>query len=119
MSIRRYSRRQFVKYNSLAGAGAVLVNGMVPVIFSGGAKDPSKPAILGGKPVRKEKWPDWPFWDPAEDEKLLLRAIRSGVWSRAGMVAEFENKWAETVGAKRCLATVNGTGALIAALGPA
>src|SRR5690606_29144202 len=38
------------------------------------------------------------------------------VWSRAGIVSEFEAKWAETVGAKRCLTLVNGTNALITSL---
>ncbi|NUQ65077.1 MAG: DegT/DnrJ/EryC1/StrS family aminotransferase, partial [Pirellulales bacterium] len=50
------------------------------------------------------------------DEAQVLKAIRSGVWSRSGVVAEFEKRWAELVGAKRCLATVNGTNALITAI---
>jgi dTDP-4-amino-4,6-dideoxygalactose transaminase len=42
--------------------------------------------------------------------------MRSGVWSRADVVTEFEKKWAETIGTKRCLSVVNGTNALIASL---
>jgi len=32
------------------------------------------------------------------------------------VVTEFETKWAEIIGAKRCLSVVNGTNALITAL---
>jgi dTDP-4-amino-4,6-dideoxygalactose transaminase len=73
-------------------------------------------AALGGSPIRSKPWPAWPIWNPETDEKRLLEAIRSGVWSRAAMVTEFEEKWAATVGAKRCLSVVNGTNALIASL---
>lgn len=74
------------------------------------------PALLGGKPIRSKEWPAWPVWKPETDEKRLLEVIRSGVWSRASVVTEFENEWAKTVGAKRSLAVVNGTNALITAL---
>ncbi len=56
------------------------------------------------------------MWDPATDEKRVIEVLRSGVWSRASVVTEFEQKWAETVGSKRCLAVVNGTNAIIASL---
>ena len=45
-----------------------------------------------------------------------LEVLRSGVWSRANVVTDFEAKWAQAVGAKRSLAVVNGTNALITAL---
>ena len=38
--------------------------------------------------------------------------MRSGVWSRRKVTDEFEKKWAQLTGAKRCLAVVNGTNAL-------
>ena len=53
---------------------------------------------------------------PETDEKRVLEVLRSGVWSRKDTVTEFENKWAETVGAKRCLTVVNGTNALFVSL---
>jgi dTDP-4-amino-4,6-dideoxygalactose transaminase len=74
------------------------------------------PAILGGAPVRTKGWSRWPIWIPETDEAQVLKAIRSGVWSRHGLVTEFEKKWAQLVGAKRCVTTVNGTNALITAL---
>ncbi|MEX0772849.1 MAG: DegT/DnrJ/EryC1/StrS family aminotransferase [Balneolales bacterium] len=113
---RTYSRREFVKQNSIAGAGAYLTLGAAPSIFAGNLQHTETPAILGGNPVRTASWPEWPVWNPETDEKRLLETIRSGVWSRADTVSEFEEKWAATVGAKRCLTTGNGTNALIGAL---
>ena len=71
------------------------------------------PAILGGNPAVKHDWPSWPIWNPETDEKRLLEVMRSGVWSRRNVTIEFEKKWAETTGSKRCLALVNGTNAMI------
>jgi dTDP-4-amino-4,6-dideoxygalactose transaminase len=113
---KNYSRRKFVKQNSLAGLGVVLATGMTPPLYANILRDSKTPAILGGQPVRTEGWQGWPIWDPATDEELVIKVLRSGVWSRASVVTEFEQKWAETVGAKRCLAVVNGTNAIIASL---
>jgi perosamine synthetase len=74
------------------------------------------PAILGGQKIRTKEWPKWPIWDSSTDEDQVLRVVRSGVWSRAGVVEEFEKKWADVIGAKRCLTVVNGTNALITSL---
>ena len=112
---RKYSRREFVKQNSLAGLGTAAAMGISPSIFAN-SSDIKTPALLGGKPVRTAGWPGWPVWNPKTDEEQLLRVIRSGVWSRHNVVAEFESKWAEINGAKRCLTTVNGTNALICAV---
>ncbi|WP_445223471.1 DegT/DnrJ/EryC1/StrS family aminotransferase [Catalinimonas locisalis] len=85
-------------------------------IFNHIRSNTSKPALMGGEAVRKEEWPEWPQWHPQEDEDRVIEVLRSGVWSRSDVTKEFENKWAETIGAKRALAVVNGTNALIAAL---
>lgn len=111
-----YSRRKFIKQNSLLGMGAVITTGATSSFFSNITGDTDVPAILGGKPIRTENWPKWPRWIQDTDEKGVLEVLRSGVWSRKKTVTEFEEKWAETVGAKRCLAVVNGTNALIASL---
>lgn len=113
---KKYSRREFVKQNSLAGMGAAVAMGTAPVLLTYNPGIAGTPALLGGQAVRTKGWPDWPIWIPETDEVQLLKVIRSGVWSRAGVVAEFEKKWAEAIGTKRCLAVVNGTNALIAAL---
>lgn len=117
MTKKIYSRREFIRRNSLAGTGLLLGGfGVAPAIFSPRVSEASDPAVLGGRPLRSEEWPGWPQWEPERDEPLLLEVMRSGVWSRAGKVAEFEEKWAETVGSRRCVTTVNGTNALICAL---
>lgn len=116
MANKYYSRREFIKQNSLAGAGAVIAAGIGPSVFAGRPARANLPAILGGNPVAKIDWPVWPMWNPETDEKLVLEAIRSGVWSRQKLVNEFEKEWANACGTKRCLTVVNGTNALIVSL---
>lgn len=111
-----YTRREFIKQNSLAGAGGFLAMGFPPALWVKHSNKKARPAILGGEPVKKNPWPKWPQWRSETDEERVLEVIRSGVWSRSNTVAEFENIWAETVGSKRCLTTVNGTNALICSL---
>lgn len=111
-----YSRREFVKQNSMAGLGSVIALGATPTVYAATSNNAGIPAMLGGQPVRTKPWPKWPMWNPETDEEGVLEVLRSGVWSRKGVVTEFEKKWAETIGAKRCLAVVNGTNALIASL---
>lgn len=59
----------------------------------------------------------WPVFDRTEED-ALLGVLRSGQWGRGGgkRVAEFEQKYAALTGAKFCVATANGTSALIAAM---
>src|SRR5688572_27968715 len=111
-----YSRREFLKKNSIAGLGVLLSTGITPSLLADPIADPETPAILGGKSALMGDWPKWPMWNAETDEKALLEVVRSGVWSRQNTVIEFEKKWAEAVGAKRCLMVVNGTNALIVAL---
>lgn len=113
-----YSRREFLKKNSLVGAGAVLGMSIPGEVFahSGSSAEAAIPAILGGQPVRTKGWPAWPQWDNATMDEPLLKVLRSGIWSRSKISDQFEKEWAEMLGVKRCLAVVNGTNALIAAL---
>ena len=73
------------------------------------------PALLGGTPVRRTPFPSWPVAD-AKEEDALVRVIRSGRWNRGENVAAFESSYASLTGAKHCLATANGTSALITTL---
>lgn len=114
--IRNYSRREFVKTNTVTSLGALMGMGLTPSVFADNVRSSSTPALMGGQPIRTKKWPGWPMWIPETDEQRLLEVMRSGVWSRSKVVAEFEKKWAELIGAKRCLTTVNGTNALICAV---
>jgi dTDP-4-amino-4,6-dideoxygalactose transaminase len=76
-----------------------------------------KPAILGGTPLRSNRFPSWPVIS-ADEEDLLIKVLRSGKWNRndGGQVREFERQFASKLGAKHCLATTNGTSSLIISL---
>jgi dTDP-4-amino-4,6-dideoxygalactose transaminase len=73
------------------------------------------PALLGGAPLRRTPFPSWPVAD-AREEDALLGVVRSGNWFRGQHVAAFEKAYGSLTGAKGCLATANGTGALITSL---
>jgi perosamine synthetase len=117
-----YTRREFIKKNSLTGLGAVIAMSPASTALSFVSGDAGTPAVLGGTPVRTSPWPAWPVWDTGEDEKFVLDVLRKGVWCRAGVdpkvsvVAELERQWAAMMGSKRCLAVVNGTNSLIISL---
>jgi dTDP-4-amino-4,6-dideoxygalactose transaminase len=113
----KLSRRNFIKQNSVAGLGIALSATGIQKSFASHIHSAQKPAILGGPAAwNADKWPVWPVWKPETDEKQLLEVLRSGVWSRADVVTQFEKEWANALGAKRCLAVVNGTNALVTAL---
>src|SRR5260370_14202297 len=81
----------------------------------------NKPAILGGAKVRTNRWPSWPVFDKREGVGLV-GGVRSAAWGRGSgkHVQKFEEAYAAVTGAKGCLATANGTSALLismAALG--
>jgi perosamine synthetase len=119
MSSKKHSRRDFLVKNATGGLGALLAPSLMA---AGGASHlakiaTEKPAILGGSQAwSNQRWPSWPRWVPETDEPRVLQVLRSGVWSRAGVVSEFEKEWANTIGTKRCLTLVNGTNALVTAL---
>ena len=115
MSKKESSRRLFIKQNSIISLGVAMGIG-IPSVFATGSSGVDTPALLGGLPARTKAWPKWPVWIPETDEKRVLQSIRSGKWSRADVVLEFEKVWAQKVGTKRTLTTVNGTGAMIASL---
>lgn len=117
------SRRRFIKNSSLLGGSALLGPGLSRGLFGTkpGQNPASQLAILGGEPVfnkmwRRPQWPKWPLWISQTDESQVLQVLRSGTWSRAKIVEEFEAAFASVLGAKRCLTVVNGTNALICAL---
>lgn len=76
-----------------------------------------KPALLGGTKTRSARWPTWPVWDKT-DEEAILGALRSGRWYRVGgsKVDAFEKQYASLTGAAHCLATANGTSALLTSM---
>jgi perosamine synthetase len=109
------SRREFMKKNALAGLGTLVASTTSGTLV--GKNWAGKPAALGGTPAWSQlQWPKWPEWNPETDEPGLLEVMRSGVWSRASTVLEFEKEWAKAVGTRRALTVVNGTNALVTAI---
>ncbi|MDN5217068.1 DegT/DnrJ/EryC1/StrS family aminotransferase [Fulvivirgaceae bacterium BMA12] len=76
-------------------------------------------AITGGKPIKDihtNPWPAWPVWDKNE-EKALIEVLNSGIWSYNGPKETMFNKlFAEFVGTKYAISSVNGTVTLQLAL---
>jgi len=99
----RLSRRNFLAASTAGAAGAV--------------QAAEKPALLGGKPVRTERFPSWPVINSVE-EKAWMEVLRSGKWFRGNgqQVDRFEQAYARLTGARHCLATANGTSALFISL---
>jgi len=78
-----------------------------------------RPAILGGPPTRSKGagWTQWPIIG-SNDATLLNQVLNSGLWNRLNgpVTPKFEAAWAERLGARHCLASANGTSALIISL---
>ncbi len=115
MSRSTFTRRQFLATAS-AGTIAAAVGGTIPA-YANASRKASKCAILGGQPIRAKAFPSWPVWDKSAEESVL-GVLRSGHWFRGSgnTVSQFEAKYAELLGAKRCVCTMNGTNALLTAL---
>jgi len=116
----RVSRRGFlgavVAAGTLGSGRSAIAGVRVSAQTASRAVTSNTPALLGGTPVRRTPFPSWPVAD-AHEEEALVRVIRSGRWNRGDNVAAFESAYASLTGAKHCLATANGTSALITSLG--
>jgi dTDP-4-amino-4,6-dideoxygalactose transaminase len=116
MKTRKFTRRQVI-----AATSAGIIGSMLNLPFKSfrisSNHQLKKLAINGGEKTHPGSWPNWPEWDQSA-EPGLLEMFRSGRWWRGSgeHVAEFEKRYAELMGAKRCLATASGTTALITAL---
>jgi perosamine synthetase len=114
--MKQVSRRNFlgaVVAAGVAGRGRS-ARAYTPSVQTG--QSASTPALLGGTPVRRAAFPSWPVADVREED-ALIRVIRSGRWNRGESVTAFETAYASLTGAKHCLATANGTSALLTSLG--
>ncbi len=107
------TRRRFL--GTLA-AGAVTAPGVSARASAVPVLQVQKPAALGGAPVRSTPFPSWPVRDALE-EQALTEVVRGGHWNRGSQVERFEAEYARLTGAAHCLATANGTSALLATLG--
>lgn len=100
---------KITRRTALAAAAAI------PTVRSA---ETARPAVLGGEPIRKQPFHAWPVWD-STDEAGLTGVLKSGHWGRTAggkRCEEFEAQYAALTGTKYCLATANGTSALICAL---
>jgi perosamine synthetase len=102
----RLTRRSALATGLMAAAAATRSFGAI-----------SKPAILGGTKIRTTSWPEWPVFGK-EEEEALGKVLRSKLWYRSTgtAVAAWEQAYAQLTGAKACLATANGTSALLISL---
>jgi dTDP-4-amino-4,6-dideoxygalactose transaminase len=109
------TRRSFIR-TAAVGSAALgwLGAGQAPQVF---AAEAAKPALLGGTPAHQGGWLSWPQWREAWEPEML-KVYRSCHWFRgtSERVGEFEQGYAQLLGAKRCLATASGTTALIVSL---
>src|SRR4030042_2112259 len=112
------TRRSFMKKTSARLTGAALaVTGTSSLYASAGDKS-NKLALLGGSPVRTKSFDQpWPIFDDNE-EKALLKALRSRNWCclRGNAVYDFEKQFAQAMGVSHCVLTNGGTTALSASL---
>jgi dTDP-4-amino-4,6-dideoxygalactose transaminase len=107
----RVTRRRF-----LGTAAGVAAAGAAPARAARPASG-EKLALLGGKPVRTQPFPSWPLVRD-NDEKAWMDVLRTGKWYRlsGSYVKQFEQAWAKALGARYCVATANGTSALLTSL---
>ena len=56
MNKKNYSRREFIKQNSLAGLGAAVALGVAPTLSAQRAGEAGTPAILGGRKISYRKY---------------------------------------------------------------
>jgi dTDP-4-amino-4,6-dideoxygalactose transaminase len=108
---KQVSRRHFL---GTIAAGSTLIGAPGAHARTRASGQPG-PALLGGTPVRRTRFPSWPVAN-AREEDALVALVRSGKWFRGEKVAAFEAAYASLTGAKHCLATANGTSALITSL---
>ena len=121
MTRNHLSRRRFLK-ETAAGTAAVVAAGALTGPANARVR-PNTLAALGGSRVRTRPFAPWPPVT-ADIEESLLAAFRSRRWGRTlqgamqggGLVAEFERRFAELLGAEYCLATGSCTQALHTAL---
>lgn len=115
MATRKITRRQAVTAVS-AGVLGTFIKWPFPS-FTINSRSQEKLAINGGNKIHTGTWPQWPVWDQGA-EKNIIDMLRTGRWWRGDgeHVADFEKRYAELIGVKRCLATASGTTALITSL---
>ncbi len=117
----KMNRREFLGTAAVGAGvsigGANLTNFFSVKAVSAAGSTTEKPALLGGKPVRSSGFPSWPVIGETED-KAWMDVLHSGKWFRGygQKVNQFEEEWAKINGSPYCVATANGTSALLSSL---
>jgi len=110
-------RRGFLHRASAAGVAASLTTtaSHAQQPRGGGADGPL--AVLGGKPLRTKPFPGWPVVKQ-DDADGWRKVLDEGRWCRldGNHANAFEAAYAKLTGTKHCLATANGTSALVTSL---
>lgn len=110
------NRRGFLR-RAGGGAGMALAAAGPMIHAAKASEHAGKPAILGGNPVRKDPFPSWPQVHD-NDREAWDRVLEARGWCRldGDAVNAFETRFAEMNGSPFCLATANGTSALLSCL---
>ncbi len=109
------ARRRFLQTTAAGSLGlSWLGPHLLPQVLGG---ETAQPALLGGRPVHAGGWTRWPQWRESWEPEIL-QVFRSCRWFRGSgeRVPEFETRYAQLLGARKCLATASGTTALQVAL---
>lgn len=112
------TRRSFMKKTSASLTGAALGITGTSSLYANADNNSNKLALLGGSPVRSKSFEQpWPIFDENE-EKALLKALRSRNWCclRGNAVYDFQKEFAQAMGVGCCVLTNGGTTALSASL---
>ena len=107
------TRRSFIRKTSAALAAAGTGS-----LYANVAGKSRTLALLGGTPVRSKSFDQpWPIFDENE-EKALLKALRSRNWCclKGSAVYDFEKEFARAMGVPHCVLSNGGTTALSASL---
>lgn len=110
------TRRQFLEA-AVAGTAAFSASTVAKSSTTVQAKHTGRLALLGGEPVRRKAFPAWPEIQQ-NDETQWKQVLDSHQWCRleGSYAKKFEETWAGMLGARYCLATMNGTNALLTSL---
>jgi len=112
------TRRSFMKKASAGLTGAALAAAGTGSLYANVGGKSSTLALLGGTPVRTKAFDStWPIFDENE-EKALLKALRSRNWCclKGSAVYDFEKEFAQAMGVPHCVLSNGGTTALSASL---
>jgi len=112
------TRRSFMKKTSASLTGAALAVAGTSSLYANAGNNSNKLALFGGNPVRTRSFKQpWPIFD-GNEEKALLKALRSRNWCclRGNAVYDFQKEFAQAMGVRHCVLTNGGTTALSASL---